>query len=168
MIRFIQINGFLLSTLVVVGLVTLLVASVAALLEADAKKLVALSTLRQLGLMTLTISLGGVSLCLFHVLTHAIAKANLFLVVGNVLHVRFSQQDGRKLSRGLETRLSSLAVSVSALSLRGFLFRSGFYSKEQVLGESLSRVSSSSRILIFILVSGLTLTYCLKLIIRVL
>lgn len=168
MIRFMQISGFLLSILVVVGLVTLLVASAAALLETDAKKLVALSTLRQLGLMALAISLGGVSLCLFHVLTHAIAKANLFLVVGNVLHVRFSQQDGRKLSRGLETGLSSLAASISALSLRGFLFRSGFYSKEQVLGESLSRFSSSSRILIFILVSGLTLTYCIKLIIRVL
>jgi NADH:ubiquinone oxidoreductase subunit 5 (subunit L)/multisubunit Na+/H+ antiporter MnhA subunit len=75
--------------------VTLLIASLSALSEMDAKKIVALSTLSQLGIMFLSISLGNAILCLFHVITHALAKANLFLRVGNILHIRQSQQDSR-------------------------------------------------------------------------
>lgn len=85
----------LISIILWLGTVTLLMARVSALSEIDAKKIVALSTLRQLGIMFLSISLGNIIFCLFHVITHALAKANLFLRVGNILHMRQSQQDSR-------------------------------------------------------------------------
>jgi len=79
----------------VLGFITLLVASLAALVEVDGKKIVALSTLSQLGLIFIALALGNSFICLMHVIIHALAKANLFLVVGRIIHVNYSQQDSR-------------------------------------------------------------------------
>jgi len=98
LIRFGQTPSLRLNLWLIIGILTLFVARAAALTEVDAKKVVALSTLRQLGLIIVSLTLGNVVLCLFHVLTHALAKANLFIVVGNTLHDRFAQQDSRQLS----------------------------------------------------------------------
>jgi NADH:ubiquinone oxidoreductase subunit 5 (subunit L)/multisubunit Na+/H+ antiporter MnhA subunit len=68
------------------GGATLIVARLAALLESDAKKVVALSTLSQLGLILIGLFMGGAKICLLHLLTHALAKANLFLIVGSILY----------------------------------------------------------------------------------
>lgn len=80
------------------GLVTLRLARLAALKESDAKKIVALSTLRQLGILFYSLSLGNKLVTLVHVLTHAISKAGLFLVIGSVLFMKHSEQDSRILS----------------------------------------------------------------------
>jgi len=96
--------------------------SSAAIAESDGKKIVALSTLRQLGLIYLSLGLGGSFICLFHLLMHALAKANLFLIVGNLIHSRFSQQDVRFIRIGNERFLLFLIRIIRVLSLRGVFF----------------------------------------------
>jgi NADH:ubiquinone oxidoreductase subunit 5 (subunit L)/multisubunit Na+/H+ antiporter MnhA subunit len=112
---------------------TLMVASLSALVETDGKKVVALSTLRQLGLIFVSLSIGRVSICLIHILIHALAKANLFLIVGTLLHRRFSQQDTRFLSSGSLNLFSLVRLRISLFRLVGLTFTAGFFSKEQIL-----------------------------------
>jgi len=144
-------------------LLTLTLARLSAFLELDAKKIVALSTLRQLGLIVTSLSLGTATICLYHVLTHAVAKANLFLVVGNYLHSQFSQQDARKLSSGEERLNLALGLFLRVISLSGVLFVSGFYSKEIILLESRILARSAMSFILMCLIASLTLGYCLKL-----
>lgn len=113
------------------GSLTTLTASFAALLEKDTKKIVALSTLSQLGLIVVSLYLGGKLICFFHLICHALAKANLFLIAGRILGVNYSQQDSRKLPTFMNTLRAALIIRV--LRLRGVLFQSGIYSKEQIL-----------------------------------
>lgn len=140
---------------------TLLVASFAAIKECDGKKIVALSTLRQLGLMFLSLSLGGKFICFMHILLHAFAKANLFLGVGSVLHFRFSQQDVRSISSGVEESRLFSSIFVRVLSLRGVAFYSGFFSKEYILLGEASLVSSLLVVFLLVGVVVLTFSYCL-------
>jgi len=136
----------------------------AALIEVDGKKVVALSTLRQLGLIFISISLGNSLICLFHLLIHAFAKANLFLIVGNFLHIRFSQQDYRQLSSGMERRTIFLVMFVRVFRLRGVVFSRGFFSKDSILLREFNLIGSIFTWLILLRIISLTLAYCLKLI----
>ena len=143
------------------GSLTTLIASLAALLEADTKKIVALSTLSQLGIMVLSLYLGGKLICFFHLVCHALAKANLFLIVGRMLRLNYSQQDSRKLSVSINTLRIALLIRI--LRLGGTLFQSGIYSKEQIL---LTHFVLSNRVYSWIILTALvtlTLSYCLKL-----
>jgi len=152
----------------VLGIITLLVARLAALIEMDTKKVIALSTLSQLGLMYVALFIGGPIIALFHLLIHAFAKANLFIIVGNILHSRFSQQDIRLLSRGRERRIIFLIVFIRIVSLRGVIFTAGFFSKDYILSSHYSLVN---RIISFFLILGiitLTLTYCVKVFVKLL
>jgi len=140
-----------------------MIARVAALLEIDAKKIVALSTLRQLGLIFFSIALGNMSLCLFHVITHALAKANLFLIVGNLLHIKFSQQDARYISSGSIIRVMNLMrVFIRVLSLSGVLFTSGFFSKELILSKHSFVINRGISWGLLLILTTLTLAYCIK------
>jgi len=112
------------------GSLTTLTASFAALLETDMKKIVALSTLSQLGLIIISLYLGGKLICFFHLVCHALAKADLFLIVGRVLGLNYSQQDSRKLPISINTLRVALIIRV--FRLRGILFQRGIYSKEQI------------------------------------
>nr|YP_025917.1 NADH dehydrogenase subunit 5 [Xiphinema americanum]AAQ75781.1 NADH dehydrogenase subunit 5 [Xiphinema americanum] len=143
------------------GSLTTLMASLAALLEADTKKIVALSTLSQLGMMVLSLYLGGKLICFFHLVCHALAKANLFLIVGSMLSLNYSQQDSRKLSVSINTL--SMALLISILSLGGTLFQSGMYSKEQILLTHFVLSNSVYSWMILTALVTLTLSYCLKL-----
>jgi len=143
------------------GSLTTLTARLAALLEVDAKKIVALSTLSQLGIMVLSLYLGGKLICFFHLVCHALAKANLFLIIGRMLRLNYSQQDSRKLSVSINPLIVALFIRI--LRLRGILFQSGIYSKEQIL---LTHFVLSNRVyswVILIALVTLTLSYCLKL-----
>lgn len=164
LVRFSQIRIQLSWTLLILGRVTLLLASMAALIEVDGKKVVALSTLRQLGLIFIALSLGNRLICLFHLLIHAFAKANLFLIVGNFLHIRFSQQDYRQLSSGVERRTIFIIMFVSVLRLRGIIFSRGFFSKDSILIREFNLIRSLLSWLILVRVISLTLAYCLKLV----
>lgn len=164
LVRFSQIRVQLSWALLMLGRVTLLLASIAALMEVDGKKVVALSTLRQLGLMFMALSLGNRLICLFHLLIHAFAKANLFLMVGNFLHMRFSQQDYRQLSSGIERGTIFIIMFVSVLRLRGIIFSRGFFSKDSILLREFNIIRSLLSWIILIRIISLTFAYCLKLI----
>lgn len=144
-----------------VGSLTTLIASTAAIVETDAKKIVALSTLSQLGLMAIALFLGGKTICFFHLICHALAKANLFLVIGRLLRQCYSQQDSRKLS--VFNNMLRIALVIRIVRLSGILFQSGIYSKEQIFSLHCVLVNRFLSWFCFFFVIVLTLSYCLKL-----
>lgn len=164
LVRLIQNTTVNISMCLWLGTVTLIVASLGALIELDSKKIVALSTLRQLGLIFIGISLGNQVLSLFHILTHGLAKANLFLGVGNVLHINQSEQDSRKISSHRLSSITLLGVIVRVVRLRGLLFIRGYFSKERILFQVNNRISRVIILVILVRIGSLTLAYCLKLV----
>ncbi len=120
--------------LILTGRITILIASLRALFEIDLKKIVALSTLRQLGVIILSLGLGAYTARFFHLLTHAFFKALLFLSTGSIIHRRNSYQDLRTIGRTTQIMpLTRGFVLVSLLSLIGLPFISAFFSKELIL-----------------------------------
>lgn len=116
------------------GVLTILLAGLRALGEGDIKKIVALSTLRQLGIMVLGIGLGSPLLAFFHLVAHAFFKALLFVGVGNFIHAAVSYQDLRVIGNTKATLpLTSSILVVAKASLCGLPFFSGFFSKESIL-----------------------------------
>jgi len=164
LVRFSVSIGLNFRTWLVLGFITLSVARLAAIQEVDAKKIVALSTLRQLGLMFISIAVGNSIICLFHIIIHALAKANLFIVVGRLLHSGFSQQDSRLLfTSSLNTRLTIRAL-IRIFSLTGVVFTSGFFSKEQILFNQSTLINGRISWVFMILIRRLTVAYCLKIV----
>lgn len=145
------------------GTLTLLVARLSALMEVDAKKVVALSTLRQLGLMFMSLALGLPIICFFHISIHALAKANLFIVVGRLLHRSFSQQDARLIGSSTLSPFLVIRIRISLRRLIGLVFTAGFFSKEQILMGQSFLFNRFTSIAIIISIAGLTLSYCFKL-----
>ncbi len=120
--------------LITMGILTILIARVSALFEIDLKKIVALSTLRQLGVIILRLGLGAYVARFFHLLTHAFFKALLFLATGRVIHSRNSYQDLRTIGRARKTMpLTRGFILLSLLRLMGLPFMSAFFSKELIL-----------------------------------
>lgn len=157
---FLYFNTFLVG---ITGLLTLIMASLAAILEPDAKKIVALSTLSQLGLIFLALARRNKSVCFVHIITHAIAKANLFIIVGRLLHSRFGQQDARNVFSMNFIKFLTITSLMSLFRLMGLTFIAVFYSKELILTWGywkLNRWLGGFRI---ILISRLTASYCIKL-----
>jgi len=117
-----------------VGTITTLMAGIVALWETDLKKIIALSTLRQLGLMFLRLGLGFMTLALFHLLTHALFKALLFLCAGTIIHYHQNNQDIRLIG-GLSVQLplTTGILNMANMALCGFPFLAGFYSKDLIL-----------------------------------
>nr|YP_003208153.1 NADH dehydrogenase subunit 5 [Loripes lacteus]ABJ55678.1 NADH dehydrogenase subunit 5 [Loripes lacteus] len=113
---------------------TMLMSGVSACFEMDMKKIVALSTLSQLAVMMFSLSLGYYSLALFHLLSHALFKALLFVGVGCVIHSQDDWQDFRMAS-GLWAKmpLVSGCIMMAGLALSGLPFLGGFYSKDLVV-----------------------------------
>jgi len=145
------------------GATTLLVASLSAFFENDAKKIVALSTLSQLGMLFLALAIGNTLICFFHIIIHALAKANLFIVVGGLIHKRFSQQNSRFIISRALNYVSIVGIIISLLRLFGLIFTSGFFSKEQILLGQYFFTNRRCFWLLIILIVALTFGYCLKL-----
>lgn len=161
LLRFFSANLLSLSTWMFFGGLTLILASIRALMEKDSKKVVALSTLRQLGVIVLALRIRNYSVCFFHIIIHALAKANLFLVVGNILHFIWSQQDARKIGLLSNFLISSAIIRIIRLS--GILFSSGLYSKEQILANYSRLLNRIASWLFLVLLIRLTLAYRIKL-----
>jgi len=115
-------------------ILTTLLAGLIACFEPDLKKVVAISTLSQLGLILYILSLGEVLLCYYHIVCHALFRALLFLRCGMIISLRGGGQDIRFMG-GLRYILPgvSLLLGISSLSLFGFPFFAGFYSKDLIL-----------------------------------
>ena len=145
------------------GSVTMLMAGLCACAEIDLKKIVALRTLSQLGVMTVALGLGLKELCFFHLLTHALFKALLFLCVGVYIHNTFGGQDYRSFaSLSRAARGGSALARVANLSLLGFPFLAGFFSKDLVLEGAYNRGVRYQRLVWFLMGVGLTTAYRLK------
>nr|YP_010718963.1 NADH dehydrogenase subunit 5 [Nematus hequensis]WDQ45609.1 NADH dehydrogenase subunit 5 [Nematus hequensis] len=116
------------------SLLTMFMSGLNANFEYDLKKIIALSTLSQLGLMMSTLFLGMTNLAFFHLLTHALFKALLFMCAGAMIHNLMNFQDIRNMgSISIQMPLVSLCFNISNLALCGFPFLAGFYSKDLIL-----------------------------------
>lgn len=109
-------------------------ASLGALYEMDLKKIIALSTLRQLGLIIMALRMNMYVLAFFHLLTHALFKASLFLAAGRVIHLFNGRQDVRRLRVVTSCMpITSSLLLICSLSLGGAPFLSAFYSKDKII-----------------------------------
>jgi NADH-quinone oxidoreductase subunit L len=120
------------------GAATLLMAGLIALVQTDIKRVIAYSTMSQIGYMFLGAGLGTYANAMFHLLTHAFFKALLFLAAGIVIHALAGEQDIRKMG-GLRRLMPSmwLAFWVGGLALAGVPPFSGFFSKDSILAAAL-------------------------------
>lgn len=141
-------NSFLQIFILWAGTLTILMAGLTALFEMDIKKIVALSTLSQLGLMVRSIGLGLWKIAFAHLLAHAFFKALLFIAVGNMIHLRRRYQDLRKANISPQSLFTLRFVIIANLSLCGVPFLSGFFSKDLIL-ESLLRSLRNCVITVF-------------------
>jgi NADH-quinone oxidoreductase subunit L len=164
-----------LTIIAIIGAITALLASVSALFQTDIKKVLAYSTISQLGLMILTIGMGGRDAALLHLFTHAFFKAGLFLCAGLIIHSlqyaqarshqHFDAQDLRNLG-GLNRKLpiTFICFLFCGASLAGLPFFSGFLSKEAMYGAILAEGSTFSWIMLVVtfIVSVFTALYTFR------
>jgi NADH-quinone oxidoreductase subunit L len=122
------------SVITITGLATALLAAIIALFQNDIKKVLAYSTISQLGLMFLGLGAGAFAGAIFHLLTHAFFKALLFLAAGSIIHAMGGEQDLRKMG-GLQKKLpwNFLIFLTGALAISGIPPFSGFFSKDEIL-----------------------------------
>jgi NADH:ubiquinone oxidoreductase subunit 5 (subunit L)/multisubunit Na+/H+ antiporter MnhA subunit len=116
-----------------VGLVTLFISSIIATRELDVKKIIALSTLRQVGFMFLISGLNLLSMSYFHLLSHAFYKSCIFIFIGITLLTRFHQQDKRYLVNEIAGLVTIAGLILTLARLCGLAFTSGLVSKECVV-----------------------------------
>ena len=145
----------------IVGALTALFAATIGLLQTDIKKVLAYSTVSQLGLMFLALGVGAYSSAVYHVTTHAFFKALLFLGAGSVIHAMGGEQDIRKMG-GLKKALpvTFLTMFLGTIAISGLPPFSGFFSKDEIL----AHVYEHSKFLWFIgvLTSMLTAFYMFR------
>nr|YP_009332328.1 NADH dehydrogenase subunit 5 [Eudocima phalonia]API67808.1 NADH dehydrogenase subunit 5 [Eudocima phalonia] len=167
LIRFnmLLLDTFFLKVLLLLSGLTMFMAGISANYEFDLKKIIALSTLSQLGLMMSILSMGLPDLAFFHLLTHAMFKALLFMCAGVIIHMMNDMQDIRFMGgMSMYIPLTSLCMNISNMALCGIPFLAGFYSKDLIL----DLVSFSNlNLMIFFLYyvsTGLTMFYSVRLV----
>nr|YP_010958745.1 NADH dehydrogenase subunit 5 [Baronia brevicornis]WNB35763.1 NADH dehydrogenase subunit 5 [Baronia brevicornis] len=158
------LDMMILKILLLLSSLTMFMAGISANYEFDLKKIIALSTLSQLGLMMSILSMGLPELAFFHLLTHAMFKALLFMCAGVLIHMMNDIQDIRYMGgMSFYIPLTSLCLNISNLSLCGIPFLSGFYSKDLIL-EMVSLSNFNMMIfLLYYISTGLTVFYTMRL-----
>nr|QNE85395.1 NADH dehydrogenase subunit 5 [Psychomyia pusilla] len=158
-------DSFVMKILFIISLLTMFMAGLSANYEYDLKKIIALSTLSQLGLMMVILSLNMKLLCFFHLLTHALFKSLLFLCAGVIIHIMFNNQDIRFMGNLVVfSPLVCLMFNVGNLALCGFPFMAGFYSKDLMAEMFLFYKFNFFFFFFFFLSFGLTVSYTVRLI----
>ena len=132
-----QLAPFAMEVVAVIGAVTAIFAASMALVQNDIKKVLAYSTISQLGYMFLALGVGAFAAGIFHVMTHAFFKALLFLGAGSVIHAMSGEQDIRKMG-GLWDKISitSKTFVIATLAIAGIPPLAGFFSKDEILGHA--------------------------------
>lgn len=120
--------------IVVTGILTAILSAVIALYQTDIKKILAYSTISQLGYMFIALAVGAFTSAIFHLTTHAFFKALLFLAAGSVIHALHGEQDIRKMG-GMKSKIPRtwLVFLTGTLTIAGIPPLSGFFSKDQIL-----------------------------------
>lgn len=143
------------SIISVIGLATIIIAAIIALTQTDIKKVLAYSTVSQLGYMFLGLGVGAYTGAFFHVMTHAFFKALLFLGAGSVIHAMSDEQDMRKMG-GLRKKLpiTFFTMLMATFAISGLPPFAGFFSKDEIL----AHVYEHNQVLWIIGVLGALLT----------
>ena len=151
--------------LLLLSRLTIFIAGLGANFEYDLKKIIALSTLRQLGVIIRILCLGYPELAFFHLLAHALFKALLFICAGSVIHSVKDYQDIRIIG-GLvyHMPLTRMCINLANLALCGTPFLAGFYSKDMIL--EVAFISSINLVIfvLYALATGLTVCYTIRLV----
>lgn len=151
-------NNIFSNFLIKISLITIVISGINAFFENDLKKIIAFSTLRQLSIIILTLSLKLTNLAFFHLIVHAIFKSILFLCAGFVIHNLIGNQDIRFLSDFFKFRpLIMRCIIIGIFSLIGFPFIGGFYSKDIIIEFFFLTIKSFIEIVLFII--GIIFTF---------
>nr|YP_009701201.1 NADH dehydrogenase subunit 5 [Idgia oculata]QEQ14407.1 NADH dehydrogenase subunit 5 [Idgia oculata] len=149
--------------LIFIASLTMFMSGLGANFEYDLKKIIALSTLSQLGLMLSILGLGENKLAFFHLMTHALFKALLFMCAGNMIHNFNNSQDIRNMGSLVNQMPLTIAYfNVSNLSLCGLPFLSGFYSKDLIVEVMSMNYLNLYIYIIFYISIGLTVCYSFR------
>ena len=142
-----------------IGAITTVFSSLIGLFQQDIKKVIAYSTMSQLGMMVVAIGVSSYNVALFHLVNHAFYKGLLFLGAGAVIHAVSDNQDFRKYG-GLKAflPLSYSVMLIASLSLVAFPFMTGFYSKDFILESAYGQYHFSSIVVYFISTIGAMFT----------
>lgn len=133
-------SEFTQNVVAIIGISTALLAATIALKQNDIKKVLAYSTVSQLGYMFLGLGVGAYSGAVFHVVTHAFFKALLFLGAGSVIHAMHHEQDIRKMG-GLKSKLpiTHITFLIGCIAIAGVPPFSGFFSKDEILAAAFEK-----------------------------
>jgi NADH-quinone oxidoreductase subunit L len=133
-------SDFTSQVIAIIGISTALLAATIAIKQNDIKKVLAYSTVSQLGYMFLGLGVGAYSGAVFHVITHAFFKALLFLGAGSVIHAMHHEQDIRKMG-GLKSKLpiTHLTFLIGCIAIAGVPPFSGFFSKDEILAAAFAK-----------------------------
>nr|UAA82165.1 NADH dehydrogenase subunit 5 [Walkerella microcarpae] len=158
-------NNLLMTYIMISGLLTMMFAGLSANFEFDMKKIIAYSTLSQLGLMMMILSFKNWELTYFHLIIHAMFKSMMFMCSGVLIHSMMNYQDIRFMGKfKLYLPLTLSMFMISNLSLCGLPFMSGFYSKDQILEYMFMNLNNMIIYLLLLLSTGLTVSYSIRLI----
>nr|QWB85658.1 NADH dehydrogenase subunit 5 [Sarmydus sp. N117] len=166
LIRFnLAFSGYLLFVLLFISMMTMFMSGLGANFEFDLKKIIALSTLSQLGLMMSILALGSYYLSFFHLLTHALFKALLFMCAGGIIHSMGNNQDIRYMGNLFKLMpLTCSFLNICNFSLCGLPFLSGFYSKDLIAEVMSMEFLNMFVYSLFFISVGLTVCYSLRLV----
>src|SRR5438445_9210904 len=157
-----QLAPFAMDTVAVIGAITAIFAASMALVQNDIKKVLAYSTISQLGYMFLALGVGAFAAGIFHLMTHAFFKALLFLGAGSVIHAMSGEQDIRKMG-GLWSKIPITAktFAVATLAIAGIFPLAGFFSKDEILGHAFEK--NPALWLVGFVTAGMTAFYMFRL-----
>nr|UKO32988.1 NADH dehydrogenase subunit 5 [Stenochironomus sp. 2CZ] len=162
--NFLFFDSYMSNMLLLVSGLTMFMSGMGANFEFDLKKIIALSTLSQLGLMMSILSLGFMKLAFFHLLTHALFKALLFMSAGVVIHNFKNSQDIRNMGELINFMPFTVScMNIANLALCGFPFLAGFYSKDLIMEMVLVSWVNLFIFFLFFFSVGLTVTYSFRL-----
>jgi NADH-quinone oxidoreductase subunit L len=135
-----QLAPLAMDVVAIVGAATAIFAASMALVQTDIKKVLAYSTISQLGYMFLALGVGAFAAGIFHLMTHAFFKALLFLGAGSVIHAMSGEQDIRKMG-GLDKKIkfTYYTMLIATLAIAGIFPFAGFFSKDEILGRAFDR-----------------------------
>jgi proton-translocating NADH-quinone oxidoreductase chain L len=150
----------------IIGCLTSIFSGTVGFLQNDIKKIIAYSTCSQLGFMTFVCGCSGYVVSIFHLFNHGFFKALLFLGAGSIIHSLFDEQDIRKMGGLLKILpFTYIIFLIGSLSLAGFLFTTGYYSKDVIMENLFSNYNINIRFVYYIaLISVLyTMLYSIRL-----
>src|SRR5712691_7095861 len=158
-----QLAPFALEVVAVIGALTAIYAASMGLVQNDIKRVLAYSTISQLGYMFLALGVGAYAAGIFHLMTHAFFKALLFLGSGSVIHALSGEQDIRKMG-ALWGKIPTTAKTflIAALAIAGIPPLAGFFSKDEILGQAFDRFPALWTV--GFLTAGMTAFYMFRLV----